>query len=325
MSQEMNRRDFIKDSLLTTAGALALGSTAAAAAEAAKPAPGAPEIAETLPQGKIGGSLSVSRMIIGGNLLTLHTHSRDLGYVHDLVEHYNTDEKILETLALAEQHGINTISVSNPPRVMDILKKHRARGGKLQWIICLNAPIEEDMATYKAEARKLAIEGADAIYLHGAVSDALVAKGRIDLIAKAVELVKELEVPSGVGGHDINVVMECEKAKIPNDFYIKTLHHHNYPSHPHPEELIKPLTEVPGYWCKDPAALIELMKGVTKPWIAFKIMAAGAIHPKNAFQWAFENGADHILVGMFDWQIKEDILIARDALAKAKRTRPWRS
>ena len=24
--------------------------------------------------------------------------------------------------------------------------------------------------------------------------------------------------------------MECEKQKVPADFYIKTFHHHNYPS-----------------------------------------------------------------------------------------------
>jgi hypothetical protein len=67
------------------------------------------------------------------------------------------------------------------------------------------------------------------------------------------------------------------------------------------------------------------MKAVEKPWIAFKVMAAGAIPPKDAFPYVFNNGADHMLVGMFDWEIAPDVEIAKKAIAEAKRERPWRS
>ena len=64
---------------------------------------------------------------------------------------------------------------------------------------------------------------------------------------------------------------------------------------------------------------------MAKPWIAFKVMAAGAIPPRNAFGYAFGNGADFILAGMFDFQIAEDARIARDVLSKLRsRARPWR-
>jgi hypothetical protein len=153
-----------------------------------------------------------------------------------------------------------------------------------------------------------------------------VAQGRMDLVRKAVEIAKDLGVPSGVGAHDLRVVVACEKHNIPNDFYIKTFHHHNYPSGPKPEELKNPYQEIPGYWCKDPAETIEVMSKVTKPWIAFKVMAAGAIPPRDAFKYVFENGADHCLAGMFDFEITEDVMIANETLAAVKnRTRPWRS
>jgi phosphoribosyl-dephospho-CoA transferase len=67
------------------------------------------------------------------------------------------------------------------------------------------------------------------------------------------------------------------------------------------------------------------MKTVEKPWIAFKVMAAGAIPAREAFQYAFDNGADHILAGMFDFEIADDVQIAKETLANAKRERPWRS
>lgn len=319
MKNEINRRDFLKGSLLASAaGTLAAGTTAAAA-----PLAGAEDTA-ALPMGRIG-SLKVSRVILGGNLLTLFTHSRDLKYVRELAARYNTEAKMMETLALAEQHGINTLSCSAQPRVLEMFNRYRARGGKIQWIVCLAAKIEESMATYGEQARKLIDQGIESVYLHGAVADNLASMNRPDLIAKAVELVKAEGVPSGVGGHDIKVIEVCEAAKVPADYYIKTLHHHNYPTAPRPDEIKGPHAEVPGYWCADPDALIKRMKTVEKPWIAFKIMAAGAIPPQNAFSWAINNGADHILVGMFDWQLAEDVRIARAALQNPKRSRPWRS
>ncbi|MBI5397026.1 MAG: twin-arginine translocation signal domain-containing protein [Verrucomicrobia bacterium] len=320
MSQEVNRREFIKDSLLAaTAGALATGAAARAQSPAAQPA-------QSLPTGRIGADMQVSRVILGGNLVNLFTHSRDLNYVHDLAAQYHTDDRIFQTLAVAEEHGINTMSLSNRERAMGLLKRHRSeRGGKMQWIVCPITKPDDSMTKYREEVERLVGDGADAVYMHGGMSDSLLATGRVDLIAKAVEIFKLQNVPCGVGAHDLGVVEACEKAGIPNDFYIKTFHHLDYPTAPRPEDMKKACTEVPGYWCKDWKAVAERMKSVKKTWIAFKVLAAGAIPPKKAFQWAFEGGGDHILVGMFDWQIAEDAALARESIekAKAKRQRPW--
>ena len=328
------RREFLKTAssvvATTTAGAIAWQSaTGSVSAEdgakktAAANTPAAP--ANTLPTGQIG-KLKVSRMLLGGNLLTHFTHSRDLQYVYRLAAQYNTDEKIMQTMALAEQHGINTLTIHNPPHVMEVLKKYRKQGGKIQWIICPTASVVDDMEAYTAQVKELVDAGCEAIYLWGVHADSLTSQRRIDLIVKAVEVAKKLGVPSGVGCHDLRVVAECEKNKVSADFYIKTFHHHEYPSAPKPEQIKNPTSEVPAYWCKDPQATIDLMKTVEKPWIAFKIMAAGAIPPKDAFRYAFNNGADHILVGMFDFEIADDVEIAKAAVTgAAARARPWRS
>ncbi len=321
MTPNLTRRNFLKESLAATAvGTLALNARAEDAAKNSEPA----KTPAAFPTGKIG-DLQISRILLGGNLLTHFTHSRDLKYVYSLTAHYNTEAKILETLAIAEANGINTLSMHNPPEPMAILKKYRKQGGKIQWIICPTAPVEGDMKTYTEQVKELVDCGCEAIYLWGVRSDPLAAGGKMDLIAKAVEIAKEHGVPSGVGCHDLNVVAQCEKSKIPADFYIKTFHHHHYPSGPKPEQLVAAHAENPGYWCKDPQGTIDLMKTVTKPWLAFKIMAAGAIPPKDALPYAFNNGADHCLVGMFDFEIAEDAALARAAIANVKRERPWRS
>jgi hypothetical protein len=322
MNHSITRRSFVRNAVLSSTGvALALN----ARAEDAKPSEAAPsEVPATLPKAKIG-KLEVSRLILGGNLLTHFTHSRDLQYVYTLAAKYNTDEKIMETLALAEQKGINTVSMHNPPHPISVLRRYRKeRGGKIQWIVCPTAKVEPGLAEYRRHVEELLEDGCEAIYLWGVHADSLVSGAKMDLVAQAVELPKKLGLPSGVGAHDLNVIKACEAHGVPADFYIKTFHSHSYPTAPRPDQLEKPYNEFPGYWCKSPQETADFMKTVKKPWIAFKTMAAGAIPPKTAFRYAFLKGADFVLAGMFDFEIAEDVQTARECMAGlTERERPW--
>lgn len=61
-----------------------------------------------------------------------------------------------------------------------------------------------------------------------------------------------------------------------------------------------------------------------RPWFAYKVLAAGAIHPKQRLEYAFANGADFCVVGMFDFQVADDAAIARKLLAHtANRKGAW--
>jgi NAD(P)H-dependent flavin oxidoreductase YrpB (nitropropane dioxygenase family) len=79
-------------------------------------------------------------------------------------------------------------------------------------------------------------------------------------------------------------------------------------------------------WCIDPEETISFMKTVRKPWIAYKVLAAGAIYPREGFSYAFKNGADFIAVGMFDFQVKEDSELTCKVLRQTQtRLRAWRA
>lgn len=68
------------------------------------------------------------------------------------------------------------------------------------------------------------------------------------------------------------------------------------------------------------------MKKIKKPWMAYKVLAAGAIHPMEVFDYAFKNGLDLILVGMFFFQIIQDAIFAREAIARNQvRQRAWQA
>jgi hypothetical protein len=320
MDQGTSRRTFIKGALLTSA------VTTLAQGVHGQVTPDTPvAAASALPGGKIG-ELEVSRLLLGGNLLTHYTHSRELKYVYNLAAAYNTEAKIIETLALAERNGINTLVVHTVPAILETLRKYRQEmGGKIQWIICPTAPVEPGLEAYRKQVEELVDMTCDAVYLWGVHADRLAAEGRVELMAEAVALVKEYGLPSGLGGHDLEVVRVSEAQGVDPDFYIKTFHHHDYQTGPRPEDIDGPHKEIPGYWCASPEDTIRTMQEVEKPWIAFKVMAAGAIPPEGAFQYAFDHGADHILAGMFDFEIAQDAQLVREALAFTRRERVWRS
>jgi hypothetical protein len=200
MLSNLNRREFIKKSLLSSAGgaaALKIGSCKVCADSGAKKTIATndlPKSEDVLPKGKIV-DLSVSRLLLGGNLLTHFTHSRDLKYVYNLAEHYNTEQKILETLAVAEAHGIDALVIHTVPQAMDILKKYRyEHGGKIKWIICPTAVINDTMQAYSKQVEQIVQMGVDAVYLWGVRADSLVSQGRVDLIAKAVEIAEDVQI-----------------------------------------------------------------------------------------------------------------------------------
>jgi hypothetical protein len=323
MHQPLNRRHFIRNTVLATTGLAASASRAAdTPAPAAKPPAPAPQ--KLLPTGKIG-ELNVTRLILGGNLLTRYQHSRDLRYINKLVKSYNTDAKIRETVELAEASGINTLSVNVTPSVMMTLGDHRKNGGKIQTILYCTSNIE-DAAHYREDLQKVADFGSEAVYLWGEQADRCFREKKMDVLRRALDDAKALGLPCGIGAHELQTIQVIEEQKWPADFYIKTLHHHKYPTAPHAGEAVKSTSEIPGYWCRNPEETIAFMANVTKPWIAFKIMAAGAIPPQDAFPYTFKNGGDFALAGMFDFDIAEDCQITRDAVEKAQtRARPWRA
>ena len=146
-----------------------------------------------------------------------------------------------------------------------VLRRYRKeRGGKIQWIICPTAPIEPGLVKYRQQVEELIKDGCEAIYLWGVHADPLVAQGKMDLVAEAVELPKQFGVPSGVGCHALEVVQACERHGVKADFYIKTFHSHSYPTAPKPEQIKGPLSEFPGYWCSNPQETVDFMKGVAE-------------------------------------------------------------
>ena len=312
--KRMDRRGFLKTSAALSAGAglaQSIEERNLFAHAAGNAAPDDAQPQEGLPRGKLG-DCEVSRLIAGGNLISGHAHSRDLVYVSSLIRNYHTDEKICETLQLCEENGINTVQIRVDENTMRIIRKYLDEwGGNIQWMAqIIQIPRDIDWAIDN---------GAMALYYQGVQSDRAVEEDRLEDIDSALTRMKMHGVPSGVGAHKLPTIKACEETAMGADFYMKTMHPHDYWSSEHEEPR-----DFFSVFDPEPDELLEFIRTVEKPWIGFKVLAAGAIRPEDGFKYAFENGADFIDVGMFDFQVAQNARIARDVLnGGLQRERPW--
>jgi len=265
-----------------------------------------------IPKGKIG-KMEISRLIMGCNLIGGWSHSRDLHYVGNLFLHYNTEHKIFETFDLAEKVGINTTNlVVNFYPFFNRYKK--MTGSKMQSIS--QAFIFPDKPDKFEELKKIIDQGATSLYIQGACSDKLVKTGRIDLLKEALEFVRSQGIMMGIGSHSIQVPIACEKEGLRPDYYFKTMHHDRYWSaHPRENRVEWSVDTVssPDHNMQHdnifdlfPEQTVDVFSKIDIPLVGFKVLAGGAIQPKDGIRYAFENGADFVCLGMFDFQLIED-------------------
>jgi len=287
------------------------------------------ELKGQVPKGKIK-NVEISRIVPGGNLVAGFAHARDLIYVSPLIKNYFTDEKVIETLWLYETCGINTVIFRTDEQTIRILKKFWQRGGKIQWL-AQTYPKEADLSNIK-----LAIDaGAIGAFVMGGIADKLVYENQLEYLAKPIEYIRSQGLIAGTAGHATKVPMTCVENGIETDFFMKTFHDDRYWSAQPKEnrsEFMHNLDESSydrtqyhdNLWCASASDVTAFFQKCKTPWIAYKVLAAGALNPEEAFRYAFENGADFICVGMFDFQVIPNANVVYNTFTSdLKRERPW--
>ena len=265
----------------------------------------------------------LSRLIMGGNLIGGWAHARDLIYVSKLVKTYHTDEKVMQTLSMGEKCGMNAI-ISNPQMGRIFQKYKHEFHSNMKFISDCGIGLDFQAGITMSLAADL-----DALYCQGEITDrwtneqyaektGKTVAQRMELMRKGLEEIRSHGKPAGIGAHRIEAIKVCVEHGLKPDFWVKTVHSHDYWS-----------AQNAGPWKDnlfdfDPKETIRFMATLKEPWIGFKVLAAGAILPEVGLKYAYANGADFVCLGMYDFQIVEDVNIALDALAKAiERPRPW--
>jgi hypothetical protein len=213
-----------------------------------------------------------------------------------------------------------------------MVKYKKVTGSKIKVIVQVG--IDEKNEDIYDNVTQAVDSGMDMIQLQGNWCDWLVRDRKLDVIAGMMERIRSQGFIAGMGAHTIDSFIICEENGIIPDYYMKTMHHDKYWS-AHPREN-RVAFEVDGKkhldhnmfhdncFCPFPDRTVEFVNRIKVPVMGFKVLAAGAIEPKDGFNWAFENGADFICVGMFDFQVVDDVNICINTLQNLKnRRRTW--
>ena len=292
---KVNRRTFLEGTLAASAGfGVANAGRSVTGAESADKA-----VAD-LPKRKLG-KYDVSRLIIGANQFTGFPHAEPLKYAKELFAAYFTEAKIVETLAIAHDHGINThITLTDETCVKYLRRLEKETRKRLQWIA------QTQWFSPKPAGRKDALNciklaadnGAIACFLQGAACDGLVREKNLSDMAKYFDAIRKHGMLAGLAGHLNETIDVPIKAGITPDFIMKTLNTMDYA-------------------CLEPEKTKAMMAGIDLPWIAYKVLAAGRVEPETGFRYAIEAGADFLNVGMFDFQVAENAELIRKLTAPA--------
>lgn len=295
-----SRRQF-----LGAAGAMTLGQPAAAPV--------------ALPKIKFG-ERELTRLIIGSNPLYAYSHFNAL--LNRLMEEWMTPERRVQILHHAERTGINTWQVHyNDPTIAD-LKRYRAEGGKMHWLLLADFDLMKNWKLL-AEVAKL---GAIGVAHHGNRTDERFRAGQMNIVQDFTKAVHDAGMPAGVSCHNPAVVEYIEEHGWPIDYYMTCMYRVSRTLEETRKELGEaPLGEV--YLEKDPERMCRVVRQTRKTCFAFKLLGAGRAidRPQRveaAFRFVLGNikPQDAVIVGMFPKfkdEIRENAELVRKICAGA--------
>lgn len=251
--------------------------------------------------------LSVTRLILGANPFGGFSHqtpARDREMVA-----YHTVDRIIETWERAEAAGINTMVTNNESaHVVEAVLTYLGGGGKLQWIAQVNCRLQPDME--RALDEVVAI-GCKALYIHGGQVDNLFCRNDAATLRRWCRHARSLGVPVGCAGHTPEAHQWVDSLEI-TDFHA-----------------------VPFFTCgsvhngagekfslSDMIRAVACIRTIQQPCIGYKIMGAGRIDARMAFEFASENikPGDVVNVGMHrgdkDTMVEENVALASQYLCR---------
>ena len=213
---------------------------------------------------------SVSKLIIGDNPMNGHSYIQDKITGQEMVEYF-TAEKIKEALFEMEANGYNTMLPLAHPYIIRILQEYQREGGKMQFIFQPYMPMNQDVSM-----RDMMTLNTIGIYHQGTTTDFLFETGRCDEIRAMIDKYHTMGIPVGLGTHRPDVIELSEREGWNVDFYLACMQNARRKREGEPSGFITGKTKQGlVFYPEDRPVMLECLKKVEKPVIAFKIFAGG--------------------------------------------------
>ena len=250
------------------------------------------------------GGVEISRLALGGDLISGRSHARDLIWTDEFMRRYNSGATLERTIHYCLKCGIDTVFAEANLR-SSLFEQARKSGGRLKFFAnCASAQ----------EARAAADGGARSVYLRPELADELAKKGDAEGLKAIFAAFKATALSVGVGAEDVATVKFCVANGVVPDYWVLAYHSLNYAA-----ATMKPRCN--NIWCEDPVAAAAYMKTRKEPWVAIRVLAGGALQPVDAYHFARDGGASAVAIDLLDYRIVEtvnDATLTRDEYQKKK-------
>lgn len=217
----------------------------------------------------------VSKLIIGDNPFNGHSYITNFIPGKEMRDYY-TEEKIMEEIFKMEELGINTMLPLADPYIIRILEHYRNQGGKMNFIFQTYAPMMTSLESAIMSMWHMMSVNPIGIYISGTYNDVRFETGKSDEITAMLGALKQSGVPIGLGTHHPEFIELSEREKWDTEFYMACMYNLRREREGEESGFITGKSKsnvviVPG----DRAIMLEALKKVEKPIIAFKIFAGG--------------------------------------------------
>ena len=219
----------------------------------------------------------VSKLIIGDNPFNGHSYITAFISKEEMLD-YHTEVKILEAMHKMEELGINTMLPLADPYIIRILRHYRKEGGKMNFIFQTYAPMMMSHDTAEVSIRMMSEVEPIGMYISGTFTDVRFETDRNKEITDMIKLFrKSTDVKLGIGTHHPDLIRLSEKEGWDVDFYMACMYNLRNGRRGEESGFItgKNKSGIYPIIPSDRALMLDALKEVKKPIIAFKIFAGG--------------------------------------------------
>lgn len=259
------------------------------------------------------GTLEVSRFILGSNPFSGFAHQTPQAAEEML--HYYTVGRIKQALRRAEQVGITTLIARADQHIIRTLMEYWDEGGRLQWV----AQTCPGVGPSRRVAEMAIRGGARAVFIHGGVMDHALANDSFEDPLAGIETIRAAGLPVGLAGHN-PAVFEWAEKNLDVDFYMCS-----YYNAAHRDASAEKLSgQAEWFHDADREKMVQTIRGLSRPAIHYKVLAAGRNDPAEALAFAAKamRPIDAVCVGVFTKHkpdmIAEDVRLFEQAWVRAR-------
>lgn len=214
----------------------------------------------------------VSKLIVGDNPYNGWSYITDWVPGAEMRNFY-TEAQILSDIEKMEELGINTMLPLADPFMIRVLQHYRANGGKMNFIFQTYGGM---LTSFDVSLRLMMEVEPIGIYLSGTAVDVRHETDRDSETRNFLASIRRTGVRVGLGTHRPDVIRASEEEGWDVDFYMACMYNGRRNREGQESGFITGKSKSGlVFWPEDRPVMLETLKEVKKPIIAFKIFAGG--------------------------------------------------